>query len=148
VDDRVVPKAAEELHEAVVVPTLTLLHGRRGFEGVDAQYREALDELSKRKWNDAVTDANAAAESTLRTILGFDQGQLPDLIAEARKRGMFGDVQEKWLKKAIDGLAALASIRNEEGDAHKYGEADEATAWLAVHWAGALIVYFVQRAGT
>jgi hypothetical protein len=145
VEGRVVPKSSDELHASVVVPALTLLHGRSGFQDVEGQYRDALRELSEGHWADAVTDANAAAEHTLRKLLGFEQGQLPDLLAEARKRGWFGEVQAKWLKKATDGLSALAEARNVEGDAHQPGTADEALGWLAVHWAGALIVYLLQR---
>lgn len=145
VGGKIIPKEAEELHSEVVVPALTLLQDRWLFAEVERQYQDALEELSRGKWADAVTDANSAAEQTLRIILGFENGQLPDLLAEARRRDLFGDVQAKWLKKATDGLAALSEIRSEEGDAHKAGTADEATAWLAVHWAGALIVFLVMR---
>lgn len=145
VADVVVPKDAEELHQEVVSPTLTLLHGRPGFEGVERQYLEALDELSKGNWSDAVTDANAAVESTLRVLLGYEEGQLPGLLGEARKRGLLGPREDRRLKDFVRGLTALSDARNEKGDAHG-GVADEETAWLAIHWAGALILFLVRRA--
>lgn len=145
VNYRVVDKTSEELHQEVIVPGLTLLHARPKFAAVERQYNEALDELSKHQWGDAITDANAAAEQTLRIILGFEGGQLPDLLAAARQRGLFGDVQEKWLKRFVDGLGALSDMRNVEGDAHHAGTDARSIAWLAVHWAGALIVFFVER---
>lgn len=145
IDGTVVDKDSQELHQEVVVPSLTLLNGRRRFGEVERQYREALDELASRKWGDAITDANAAVEQTLRIILGFEGGQLPDLLAHARQRGLFGDVQEAWLKPFVNGLRALSDMRNVEGDAHRVGTDARSIAWLAVHWAGALIVFLVER---
>ncbi len=98
--DGVVDKTSEELHREVVVPALSLLHGRPRSADAEWQYRDALDELAGRKWGDAITDANAAVEQTLRIILGRGQGQLRDLLAEARQRGLFGDAQERWLSRS------------------------------------------------
>ena len=145
VEMQVVEKDSEEMHQEVVVPALTLLHGRSRFRAAEKQYREALDELAKGTWADAITDANAAVEVVARTILGYQQGQLPAMLQELRKKGLFGDPQEGRLKKVVDGFAELADIRNKEGDAHG-NSSDRGTAWLAVHWAGALIVYLVEQA--
>ena len=60
---------------------------------------------------------------------------------------IFGDAQSGRIKKVVAGFTALADLRNEAGDAHGH-RTDAATAWLAVHWAGALIVYIVQRSET
>jgi hypothetical protein len=145
VSGRVISKDSDAIHAEVVVPALTLLHGKPRFERVEAQYQDALRELAAKRWADAITDANAAVELTLRHILGFQQGQLPDLLGHAKMRGLFGDPQTARLKKLTDGLSVLADIRNSEGDAHG-GESDRGTAWLAVHIAGALIVYLAEQA--
>lgn len=145
VANQVVEKDSEELHQEIVVPALTLLHGRDQFKAAERQYHEALDELSRQNWGDAITDANAAVEIVARTILGYDQGQLPGMLQELRNRGLFGSPQEGRLRRFVDGLTALADIRNREGDAHG-NSSDRATAWLAVHWAGALVVYLVEQA--
>ena len=145
VEFKVVEKRSEELHTEVVAPALTLLHGRRRFASAERQYRDALGELADRNWADAITDASSAVENVLRVIFGFSRGSLADLLGQARKRGLFGDPQAARIKKVVDGFTALADIRNQESDAHG-NTSDEATAWLAVHWAGALIVYLVQRA--
>jgi hypothetical protein len=145
VEFKVVEKRSEELHTEVVAPVLTLLHGRSRFASAERQYRDALDELANRNWADAITDASSAVENVLRIIFGFSRGSLADLLGQARKRGLFGDPQAARIKKVVDGFTALADIRNQESDAHG-NTSDDATAWLAVHWAGALIVYLVQRA--
>ncbi len=145
VEFKVVEKRSEELHAEVVAPALTLLHGRRRFADAERQYRDALDELANDNWADAITDASSAVENVLRVILGLSQGTLADLLGHARLRGLFGDPQAARLKKVVAGFTALADMRNEESDAHG-NISDDATAWLALHWAGALIVYFVQRA--
>lgn len=142
---QVVEKQSEELHQAVVAPVLTLLHGRPRFTAAERQYRDALDELASDKWADAVTDASAAVENLLRAILGLRQGTLADLLGQARNTGLFGAAQSGRIKKVVTGFTALADLRNEESDAHG-NRTDPETAWLAVHWAGALIVYIVQRA--
>jgi hypothetical protein len=144
VELQVVEKRSEELHQATVAPALTLLHGRPRFAEAERQYRDALDELADGKWADAVTDASAAVENLLRAILGLRHGALADLLGQGRLRGLFGDAQSARIKKVIGGFTALADVRNEESDAHG-NQTDPATAWLAVHWAGALIVYLVQR---
>lgn len=145
VDGQVVERDSARLHADVVAPALTLLHGRKRFAAAEAQIRDALNELADRKWADAITDANAAVEIVLRTIVGFDQGQLPGLLAEARRRGIFGEQEDRRLKKVVDGFTALSDMRNEEGDAHGNAGTRE-SAWLAVHWAAALIVFIVERA--
>lgn len=144
VELQVVEKRSEELHQEVVAPALSLLHGRPRFAEAERQYREALDELADGKWADAVTDASAAVENLLRALLGLRQGTLADLLGQARKCGLFGEAQSSRIKKVVNGFTALADLRNEESDAHG-NRTDLATAWLGVHWAGALIVYVVQR---
>lgn len=145
VELQVVEKRSEELHQAAVAPALSLLHGRPRFAEAERQYRDALQELSDGKWADAVTDASAAVENLVRAILGYRQGDLAALLGGARTRGLFGDAQSGRIKKVVNGFTALADVRNEESDAHG-NRTDPATAWLAVHWAGALPVYIVQRA--
>ena len=145
VELKVVEKRSEELHHEVVAPTLTLLHGRPRFADAERQYQDALDELASGNWADAITDASAAVENVLRAILGLSQGTLADLLHQARIRGLFGDPQIGRLKKVVAGFTALADMRNEESDAHG-NSTDAATAWLSLHWAGALIIYLVQQA--
>lgn len=86
-----------------------------------------------------------AHRTGLRVILGLGHGALADLLGQARKSGLFGDPQAARLKKVVTGFSALADMRNEESDAHG-NSTNAATAWLALHWAGALVVYLVQRA--
>jgi hypothetical protein len=142
---KMVEKRSEELHAEVVAPTLTLLHGQNRFADAERQYRDALDELAGENWADAITDASSAVENVLRVILSLSRGTLADLLGQARLRGLFGDPQAARLKKVVTGFTALADMRNEESDAHG-NSSDSATPWLALQWAGALIVYFVQRA--
>ncbi len=59
IDRQMVEIHSKELHEAVVEPTLRLLHGRE-FAGADKAYRDALDELGRGTASDAITDAGTA----------------------------------------------------------------------------------------
>jgi hypothetical protein len=67
------------------------------------------------------------------------------LLGEARRLKIFGDEEDKRLRKFVDGFTALSDMRNEEGDAHG-GSSTRETAWLAAHWASALLVFIVERA--
>jgi hypothetical protein len=145
VDLRVVERDSALLHNDVVARVLTLLHGQRGYVAVEKQFHDALDELADHNWADALTDANAAVEIALRAVTGHQQGQLPDLLHEARRRGLFGSAEDTRLRKFLTGLTALSDMRNAEADAHGNTSSEE-SAWLAVHWAGALIVFIVERA--
>ena len=69
----------------------------------------------------------------LREVVGFPKGQLPGLLDEARRQKIFGDQENRRLRKFVDGFTALSDMRNEEGDAHGNTSSRE-SAWLGVHW--------------
>jgi hypothetical protein len=145
VEGVVVEKDAEELHHKVVSPALTLLHGRPRFALAEKQYQDALNEATSGNWAKAVTAAYAAVEIALREILDMPDGYGTALLDQGRRRGLFGERDHQWVQRFVDGLKALPDLRNQRGDAHGR-DADRAAAWLAVHWAGALVVYLVERA--
>lgn len=143
VDGRMVEFSSREMHEAVVVPALTLLAGRRDFASVESAYHDALDEISKGKPGDAITDAGTALQEALVT-LGCDGNALGPLIKSAKSKGLLA-THDGPLLDAIDKMLHWVSAdRSESGDAHAAARATVEDAWLIVHVVGALILRLVQ----
>lgn len=139
IEGQIVEKNSQELHVAVVVPTLRLLSGRSGWENVEAAYQDALRELHGGSPGDAITDAGTALQEALQAV-GCKGNALGPLLADARKRGLLAahDVQ---MEEAIIKIGHWVSAdRSSKGDAHKADDALQDDAWLTVHVVGSLIV--------
>ncbi|GAA4740948.1 hypothetical protein GCM10023328_22710 [Modestobacter marinus] len=95
IERRMVEFSSQEMHEAVVGPTLRLLAGRRGFEGVERAYQEALEEISHGKPADAITDAGTALQEML-TALDCEGNALGPLTKSARKRDCSRRTTVRW----------------------------------------------------
>lgn len=132
VEGRMVAFESKELHTEVVEPTLRLL-SHSGWDQVEAAYQKALRELAEGHADDAITDAAAAVQETLK-LLQCDGNSLGPLASSARDKGLLSSYD----KKLVDWVEADRSNR---GDAHS-GEsgATREDAWLVVHVAGALVL--------
>ena len=114
-------------HEKIVKPTLSLLRDRR-FSGAEDEYREALKHYRARNYRDAITAANSAYESTLKTICeindwDYDQGDTAGrLLKVVRENGLFSDYMEASFDQLIGTLkSGLTPIRNRESSSHGQG---------------------------
>lgn len=132
INSRFIPRESLELHESVIVPTLTLLAGHEGFNGAETAYQQALGELHNGNPEDAITDAGTALQEAL-VALGCKGNSLRPLANSAIKQG----VMNAYDKKIIDWVSA---DRSAKGDAHNANPATREDAWLAVHIVGALIL--------
>ena len=79
IGSEMVPIDSLAMHSNVVAPTLRLLAGAKGLEAVEAAYRNALDELSKGKAGDAITDAGTTLQELL-VVLGCEGNALALLL--------------------------------------------------------------------
>jgi len=144
-DGQMVSFESKELYEAVLEPTLRLLHNSK-FGNAEKAYQEALDEQSKGHPGDAITDAGTALQETL-TALGCDGKMLGSLIKSAKAKGLLAAHDER-MTEAIEGImVSAAALRNEKGDSHWTGKAAEEDAWFMIHVVGALIVRLVGASG-
>jgi len=132
VGDEFVPFESRQMHEAVVVPTLTLLGGAKGFDEVERAYRAALEELQTGFPEDAITDAGTALQEALKAV-GCEGNALGPLGNSARERGILSAHDAKL-------LAWVSADRSTTGDAHNARPASPEDAWLAVHVVGAMIL--------
>jgi hypothetical protein len=142
VEDRMVEFSSQEMHQSVVAPALRLLSGRAGHDSTERAYRDSLDEISRGKPSDAITDAGTALQSVL-TELGCTGNSLGPLIKSAKAKGLLA-AHDGPMLDAIDRLMNWVSAdRSSTGDAHLVTDPSIDDAWLIVHMVGALILRLV-----
>ena len=147
---------SEFLHSEVVRPAMHFLQ-QRGFEGPRAEFLKAHTHYRAGETRAAVTEANNAFESTLKTICdqrGWSYPRRPrasDLLKVVRDNGLLPD----YLDQSFDQLAAtlksgLPKVRGEEGG-HGQGSSARPTpqfvAAYALHLAAAQIVLLADAHG-
>ena len=144
---------SELIHSEVVKPALQYLH-TPGFEGPCEEFMSAYAHYRVGQMKDAITDANNAFESTLKTICDqrgwqYSQGsRSSDLLTIVRGN----ELLPNYLDKSFDQLLAtlksgLPKVRNEEG-AHGQGATpretpDYVTAY-ALHLSAAKILFLIE----
>ena len=131
--------SSQELHVAVVSPTLHLLSKSHEWGSVEKSYKDALEEISDGKPGDAITDAGAALQECL-TLLGCEGNALGPLIKSARKNALFAAHDGPMIDGIDKVLHWVSADRSEMGDAHIASPASIDDAWLIVHVVGAIIL--------
>jgi hypothetical protein len=136
------------LHIEVVGPAL-IASQRAGWSEVEERYRSAILHHRGGDTAKALTDANAATESALKAV-GMRGNATGDLTGAFRRSPMlapYGDRVAGQLKVLTDNLMIW---RSNFGDAHGGGpgaaDAPPELAALAIHWAGAYIVFLAALA--
>ena len=132
IQGRFIPFESRIMHEAVVVPTLTLLGSCKDYANVEKAYLNALDELHRGNPDNAITDASVALQEAL-TSLGCEGNSLGPLSKSAVNKRIISSHD----KKLIDWVSA---DRSTKGDAHTVNSASAEDAWLTVHVVGAIIL--------
>jgi hypothetical protein len=127
------------MHDAVVAPTLYLLHSQPRFADAETAYQNALKELRNRDPADAITDAATALQDVL-LALGCTGNALGPLLKSARSKGLLKG-SDTPLTEAIGRTVDWVSATRGEGEAHT-GDPDinMSDAWMMVHVVGALAI--------
>ena len=152
-DGKIIRIDSELIHSEVVKPALRYLQ-QRGFEGPREEFLKAHTHFRNGEMKDAVTNANNAFESTLKTICKQRKWQYPqgatasNLLNIVRGNGLLPN----YLDNSFDQLAAtlksgLPKVRNEQGG-HGQGptprETPEYVAAYALHLAAAKILFLCE----
>jgi hypothetical protein len=131
---RAVQRDEMQMHKTVIEPALQALADPR-FATANSELLNAFDEWRQRKYADAITDAAAAFETVIKTVLTHkkwpydkDKDACAVLVEHCRKNGLVLPFYAEILK-------SVGTIRNKVGDAHGGGPAPEykATKELADH---------------
>jgi len=133
-----VPFSSREMHEAVVVPTLTLLGGDMRFSKAESAYQKALREIAADP-SDAITDAGTALQEML-TALGCSGNALGPLLTSAKKKGLLGGHDDLLIDAVYKAIDWVSADRANKGDAHKVVASRPDDAWFAVHVVGAIML--------
>ena len=152
-DGQIIRIDSELIHSEVVKPALRYLQ-QRGFEGPREEFLKAHTHFRNGEMKDAVTNANNAFESTLKTICKQRKWQYPqgatasNLLNIVRENGLLPN----YLDNSFDQLVAtlksgLPKVRNEQGG-HGQGptprETPEYVAAYALHLAAAKILFLCE----
>jgi hypothetical protein len=137
--------------EVEIVGPALLAANRSGWDHVERSYREALTHQRGGETDDAITAAHAAVEAALKAV-GF-KGQFGTMLKQFRKSSLV-PTYLRTAPEALDLFLKLLStsnaVRSAEGDAHGKApgasEAAQPLADLAIHWAGAFIVFLAASA--
>ena len=133
VEGHIIPRKELIMHSEVVVPTLTLLAGRKDFDFAERRYVEALKSIQDHRFDDAVTDASGSLEAVF-DALGCDGKTLDRKAKQAQDVGLMS----RHDQRVIDWISA---DRVAKGDSHiSARETTRDDAWLAVHVAGAFML--------
>lgn len=136
---QLVPMTSHEMHDAVVAPTLYLLHEQSKFAATEKAYQKALTEIRNRDAGDAITDAGTALQEAL-TALGCEGTNIGALLSSAKNQGLIGGSDSPLAEVIVKSVNWVAAQRN-QGEAHFADtDADLDDAWMAVHVVGALII--------
>jgi hypothetical protein len=75
------------MHDAVVAPTLYLLHSQPRFAEAEKAYQKALAEIRNRDAGDAITDVGTALQEAM-VALGCTGNSLTELRKSGHKQGI------------------------------------------------------------
>ncbi|GLE53739.1 hypothetical protein ATCCBAA256_33020 [Mycobacterium montefiorense] len=139
---RIIDIESQEMHNAVVAPTLYLLHQQPRFAATETVYQKALAEIRNGDAADAITDAATALHEALRA-LGCTGKTLGELLTSAKKTGLVKGNDTPLTKTIADTVSWVAATRN-DGEAHWASDATMSDAWMVVHVVGALIIRLAE----
>ena len=144
---------SELIHSEVVKPALRYLH-QQGFEGPREEFLKAHTHFRVGETKEAITNANNAFESTLKTICEQRQwtyrpgARASDLLKVVSENGLLPNYLDNSFKQLAATLkSGLPSVRNEEG-AHGVGstprETPQYVAAYALHLAACKILFLCE----
>ena len=144
---------SELIHSEIVKPALQYLH-TPGFEGPCDEFMSAYAHYRAGQIKDAITDANNAFESTLKTICDqrswqYSRGsRSSELLTVVRDNGLLPDYLDNSFNQLLATLkSGLPKVRNEEG-AHGQGatprETPDYVAAYALHLLAAKILFLIE----
>jgi hypothetical protein len=145
---RVIRTDSQFLYQETVSRPLALLRDVQ-FAAASSQFEDAIREWGEGNYADAITDANAAFESVMKTILGRTKGVAKDLIRDMAKRGYLPPYMASGASQLSDLMEMLPRLRDAESDSHgrvtvsKDGLPNYAR--LAINLSGSLISFLVEE---
>ena len=147
-DGEVFKLDSEFLDIEVLARTEELLK-ENAYKGALDEFREARNDLTAGETREAIAKAQAAFESTMKTILEVSSGTAAELIRGLGDRGFFEDLPEEtraaFGEQVLKSLPTMGNRLGRHGQGADVVEVPRHYAELAVHLAGTFIHYLVER---
>lgn len=146
VNEKIIRKDSEFLHEQVIKQTINLLYTNE-FKGPHEEFQKALDHYMKKEYKDTIQEANNSFESTMKSILTkrnitFKQDANADLLLDYLKEN---GVIYSYTKPLFQGLPKLRNNQSGHGQGIDPKEVNQSYAELALNLAGTFIVFLINR---
>ncbi len=146
VNERIIRKDSEFLHEQVIKQTVNLLYTNE-FKGPFEEFQEALDHYMLKEYDDTIHKANKAFESTMKSVLtklniNFSQKETANKLIQILSAN---GIIYTYMQSLFQGLP---TIRNDQGG-HGQGldpkVVNQSYAELSLNLAGTFIVFLITR---
>lgn len=142
-------KLDSEFLEAEVLARTEELLQANGYAGALDEFREARNDLTAGETREAIAKAQAAFESTMKTILKVSSGSASQLIRQLGDNGFYDDLPEDtraaFPEQVLMSLPTLGNKLGRHGQGVDVVDVPRHYAELAVHLAGSYIRYLVER---
>lgn len=141
-------------HEEIIKSALHLFMDNR-FASAEAEYLKAHESFRLGNYPEAVTQANSAFESCMKSICTIAEWDYPpkaratDLVKVLRKNNLFPDYLERSFEQLCATLqSGLPMVRNEDSSAHGLGPKKRSTpAYVAsycLHLAASKMIFLIE----
>ncbi|OEU42166.1 hypothetical protein BGV40_11040 [Methanosarcina sp. Ant1] len=146
VNEKIIRKDSEYLHEQVIKQTINLLY-TNDFKGPLVEFQKALDHYIRKEYKDTIQEANNSFESTMKSILtkrniAFKQDANADLLLDYLKEN---GVIYSYTKPLFQGLPKLRNNQSGHGQGIDPKEVNQSYAELALNLAGTFVVFLITR---
>lgn len=135
--------------EAQVLARAEQLMLAEGFEGAIDEFISARNNLVAGDYKGAILDACKSFESVLKTVLKREDGNASVLIREFADSGFLDDLPESYRRSfaetVLNGLPYLRNRLAGHGQGEDIIAVGKPYAQLALHLAGALILFVVEK---
>jgi hypothetical protein len=155
INDVIVTKKSDFMHQEVVVKSLTLLVNEE-FDGALEEFKNAIESYTKAKYENTIIEACKAFESTMKSILdklgvSYEKNKVTanDLLGLLKVNGLFDPFLDNMFKNLQEILrSGLPTVRNKisgHGDGIDVVEVKRSYASFALNLSGSSIVFLLDR---
>lgn len=146
VNEKIIRKDFEYLHEQVIKQTINLLY-TNDFKGPLVEFQKALDHYIRKEYKDTIQEANNSFESTMKSVLtklnvDFKPDGNADLLLDSLKEK---GVIYSYTKPLFQGLPTIRNKQSGHGQGIDPKEVNQSYAELALNLAGTFIVFLITR---
>lgn len=149
---QIIELSSQFSYQEVIEPALGLIAGE-GFEAVNSEFRDALDEFKQANYDDCIADCGNAFESTLKVLARRNQWQdvtETDPAAKLLEAAYRHNLIPAYMQSQFAGLRSILlgtpTVRNKEGG-HGAGSVprvvDKHLAAYQLHQTAAAILFLV-----